>query len=569
MRNTVTTPLVFIASVLSFALTGLASAQPADTVYVNANIHTVDPDKPRAEAMAVRGERIAAVGSRGEVGELIGPRTEVVDLRGMTVLPGLIDGHGHLTGLGAIQLGVIDLAGTTSYDEVIEMIEARAAETPEGEWILGRGWDHESWPEKRLPHHRRLSEAVPNHPVMIGRVDGHADLANAKAMGLAGVDRNTESPPGGEVLVGENGEPTGVFVDNASGLIGRAVPPGARGSTEDLIIAGQQAALEAGLVGVHDMGIQPSGVEVYKRLEAEGVLKLRMDLALSAPFAVRYFEENEPYVGDRVTARAAKLYMDGAMGSRGAWLLEPYSDRQTDSQGEPYTGLALTEPERIEFISRHGLEKGYQIRVHAIGDRANREVLDAFERAAASTGADLRAARFRVEHAQLLSPADIPRFGEMGVIASMQQTHATTDMRWMGDRVGQERLEGAYAWATLSRSGAVIVGGSDFPVERHSPFRGLYAAITRQDERGNPPGGWLPDERMTRDQMLRSFTIDAAFAAFAENQRGSLEPGKLADFIVLDRDPMTIEPIDILGTRVLRTVISGETVYESSIHMGD
>jgi len=545
-----------LAGLVAFALAQPAGAQPAenpaDTVYLNANIHTVDPDNPRAEALAVRGDRIAAVGSRAEVGGLIGPTTEVVDLRGMTVLPGLIDAHAHLTGLGAIQLGVIDLAGTTSYDEVIEIVKARAAETPDGEWILGRGWDHESWPEKRLPHHRRLSEAVPNHPVMLGRVDGHADLANAKAMQLAGVDRGTESPSGGEMLRDEDGEPTGVFVDNASGLVGRAVPPGARGSTEDLILAGQRAALEAGLVNVHDMGIQPSGVEVYKRLEAEGLLKLRMDLAISAPFAVRYFEENEPYVGDRVTVRAAKLYMDGAMGSRGAWLLEPYSDRPTDDRGQPYTGLSVMEPDRVEFISRHGLENGYQIRVHAIGDRANREVLDAFERAAASTGVDLRAARFRIEHAQLVSPADIPRFGEMGVIASMQQTHATTDMRWMG----------AYAWASLARSGAIIAGGSDFPVERHSPFRGLYASITRQDERGSPPGGWLPHERMTRDQMLRSFTIDAAFAAFAENERGSLERGKLADFIVIDRDPMTIEPIRILDTVVLRTVISGETVHE-------
>lgn len=535
---------------------------PADTVYLNGNIHTVDPDNPRAEALAVRGERLAAVGSRAEAGALIGPTTEVIDLRGMTVLPGLIDAHAHLTGLGAIELGVIDLADTTTYDEVIELIEARAAQTPEGEWILGRGWDHESWPEQRLPHHRRLSEAVPNHPVLLGRVDGHADLANAKAMDLAGVDRGTESPPGGEMLRDEEGEPTGVFVDNASGLVARAVPPGARGRTEDLILAGQRAVLAAGLVNVHDMGMQPSGVDVYRRLEAEGLLKLRMDLAISAPFAVRYFEENEPYLGDRVTVRSAKLYMDGAMGSRGAWLLEPYSDRPRDDRGRPYTGLSVMEPERVEFISRHGLENGYQIRVHAIGDRANREVLDAFERAAASAGADLRAARFRIEHAQLVSPEDIPRFAELGVIASMQQTHASSDMRWMGDRVGPDRLEGAYAWGSLARSGAVIAGGSDFPVEKYSPFRGMYAAITRQNERGNPPGGWLPHERMTRAQMLRSFTIDAAFAAFAENERGSLEPGKLADFIVIDRDPMTIEPRRVLDTEVLRTVIAGETVYE-------
>ncbi|MEM0984525.1 MAG: amidohydrolase [Planctomycetota bacterium] len=543
-------------------LTGLAAAQPADTVYLNANIHTVDPDNPRAEAIAVREGRIAAVGSETVVGELIGPTTAVIDLQGMTVLPGLTDAHAHLTGLGAIQLGVIDLAGTATYEEVIALVRARAAQEPEGTWILGRGWDHESWPSKTLPNHEMLSNEVPNHPVVLGRVDGHSNLANKLAMELAGIDRDTANPSGGEVIKDADGEPTGVFIDNAMSFVNRAVPESARARTEDLIIAGQEAALAVGLTGVHDMGSSPGVVEVYKQLEADGALKLRMDLALSAAYAVRYYEENEPYVGDYLTVRAAKLYMDGAMGSRGAWLLEPYTDRPTDNDGNPYTGLAVMDPERVEFISTHALQKGYQIRAHAIGDRGNREALDAFERAAQTTGVDLASARFRVEHAQLLSPADIPRFGRLGVIASMQQTHATSDMRWMADRVGNERVLGGYAWASLARSGAIIAGGSDFPVEHHNPFLGFYASITRQNAQAMPSGGWLPSEKLTRTETLESFTINAAYAAFSEDRRGSLEAGKDADFIVIDRDIMTIEPSGILGTRVLRTVIAGETVFE-------
>ncbi|MEL6328874.1 MAG: amidohydrolase family protein [Planctomycetota bacterium] len=540
----------------------------AEVIYLNANVYTADDGTPRAEAFAVAGGEFVAVGSRAEVEHHRGEYTETVDLRGLTVLPGLIDAHGHLTGLGAIRLGVIDLAGTTSYQQVIDRVVEQAERTPEGEWVLGRGWDHESWPERELPTHDELSAAVPDHPVWLGRVDGHAALANAAAMEAAGVDADTASPEGGEVLKDEDGRPTGVFVDNAEGLVERVVPAGARGRMDDMILAGQQACFEVGLVSVQDMGGSPGGVEVYRRLEREGLLKLRMDLSLSANYAVRYFEENAPQHadasdGERVSVRAAKLYVDGAMGSRGAWLLEPYEDRPVGPGGEPYVGLAVMQPDLIEFISRHGLQRGYQLRVHAIGDRGNREVLDAFERAAASTGEDLAAARFRVEHAQLLDPEDIPRFAEMGVIASMQATHATSDMRWVRDRVGPDRALGAYAWGDLLRSGAVIAGGSDFPVESHNPFLGFYASITRQNSTGWPSGGWYPGQRMTREETLRSMTIDAAFAGFAEDVRGSISEGKRADFIVIDRDVMTVEPAEILDTRVLRTVIDGEEVYRA------
>jgi predicted amidohydrolase YtcJ len=337
------------------------------------------------------------------------------------------------------------------------------------------------------------------------------------------------------------------------------------GSTEDLILKAQEMCLAAGLTGVHDMGVSPAEIAVYQRLEREGRLKLRVYALVAGPYAMKWFQEHEPIVGDRLTVRAAKLYMDGAMGSRGAWLLAPYADRPTGPDGGPYCGLAVSKPELIEAVARHALERGYQICTHAIGDRANREVLDAYERAMRDrAGATSPGPRFRIEHAQLLAPEDIPRFAQLGVIPSMQPTHCTSDMRWVDARVGPQRAAGAYAWASLLRTGARIAGGSDFPVESHNPFLGLYAAVTRQDEQASPPGGWHPDQKMTREEALRAFTLDAAYAAFEEQQRGSLAPGKSADFIVIDRDVMTCEPREILDTKVLRTVIAGQTVFAAN-----
>ena len=549
-----------------------AAATLADpTLYLNANAYTVDAGRPRAEAFAVRDGVFIAVGSEAEArAELIGLGAgsfETVDLQGKTVLPGLIDAHGHLAGLGALRVGVVDLAGTTSYEQVIEIVSERAGETPEGDWIIGRGWDNESWADKSLPTHDALSEAVPDHPVWIGRVDGHAALANRAAMDSADISPETAGPDGGELLRNPDGSLTGVFVDNAESLVERAIPAGARGDPESMVRAAQDACLAAGLTSVHDMGVHPRTAEMYRTLAERGELKLRVHAASPSAFAVRHFEEHEPYRSDRFSFAAVKVYIDGAMGSRGAWLHEPYSDRPLyetgEHAGQPYTGLAVQDPGFIEMVARHALEHGYQVFTHAIGDRGNTEVLDAYERAADSTGRSLAEARFRIEHAQVIAPADIPRFAELGVIASMQPTHCTSDMRWVEQRVGMERASGAYAWASLLRTGAVIAGGSDFPVESHNPFLGFYAAVTRQNAQGSPEGGWRPEECMTRAETLRSMTLDAAYSVFMEDRVGSIEPGKLADFIVIDRDVMTCEPSDILGTRVLRTVVGGETVYES------
>lgn len=322
-----------------------------------------------------------------------------------------------------------------------------------------------------------------------------------------------------------------------------------------------------GLTCVHDMGVSPQEVEMYKRLEGERRLKLRVYALVPSFHAMRYFEERGVYIGDRLVVRGAKAYMDGAMGSRGAWLLEAYADRAVDDAGAAYVGLSVSEPSFIRDLAAHGLEKGYQVCVHAIGDRANREVLDAYRDAwSVAGGVGDASPRFRIEHAQLLHADDIGRLARTarGVIASMQPTHCTSDMRWVEARIGRERARGAYAWSSLLRAGTVIAGGSDFPVESHNPFFGFYAAVTRQDRGGMPEGGWLPEERVTREEALRMFTMGAAYAGFMEGRIGSLSSGKEADFIVVDRDPMTCEVRDLAGARVLRTVIAGETVFEAA-----
>ena len=563
--NSNQTVFAFItAACLALASQPAARAQTV-TIYRNANVHTLS-DPPRAEAIAVIGDSIWAVGTEAHVRAVVrasghGDAAEV-DLGGATVLPGLIDAHGHMVGLGALGSGVMDLRGTTSYDAVIGMVKQRADQLPPGAWVIGRGWDHESWPEKELPHHTRLSEAVPENPVWLARVDGHAGLANAAAMRAAGIDERTVSPQGGEVLRDESGRPTGVFVDAAEELVGRAVPSVLRGSTEELILRAQAMCLEKGLTGVHDAGVSEREIDVYKRLEREGKLKIRVYAMVHGAEAEGYFRADGAYEGERLSVRSAKYYIDGAMGSRGAWLLGPYADRPTGPGGVAYTGLNVIDVSEVEAAARAGRELNYQVCVHAIGDRGNREVLDSIERAFNGDVALMRAARFRVEHAQLLSPSDIPRFGEMGVIASMQPTHCTSDMRWVDARVGTERAKGAYAWASLLRTGATLAFGSDFPVESHDPLLGFFAGVTRQNADMEPSGGWHAEQRLTREECLHAFTAGAAFAGFMEDRVGVLRPGMMADFIALDRDLLTCEPAEVTGARVLLNVISGEAVFD-------
>ncbi|MGE3180118.1 MAG: amidohydrolase [Phycisphaerae bacterium] len=548
-------PAIFIFAAIVCAQ--VATAESTTTFYVNGNIHTMSEAKPHADAMAVRAGRIIAIGTEAEVRQAAGEESEIIDLRGRTVLPGLIDAHGHLLGLGAFGVGKLDLSGAKSFDEVIAAVREKAAAAKQGEWIVGGRWDHESWPDKKLPSHAALSAATPDNPVWITRVDGHAGLANAAAMKLADVDGRSVSPSGGEILKDDVGQPTGIFVDRAMGLIGEKIPAG-QFDTAAMLLKAQEMCFSVGLTGVHVAGVSPEELKIYQSLADSGKLKLRVHVMIDGADAIEYFTANEPRSGEVLNVRACKLYMDGALGSRGAWMLEPYADRATDAERQPYTGLALTPRATMEEIVAAGLRLGFQVCTHAIGDRANREVLDIYE--AALKGPEDADARFRIEHAQILSEADIPRFAQLGVIASMQPTHCTSDMRWVEDRIGSERAAGAYAWRSLKNAGARLALGSDFAVESHNPFLGIYAAVTRQDADGNPPNGWRASERLTREEALAGFSRDAAYASFDEDNRGTLAVGKFADFVVIDRDVMNCPESEIREAKVLATYVGGNCV---------
>jgi predicted amidohydrolase YtcJ len=536
----------------------------ADLILVNGRVYTVDNARPLVSALAVRSGRIVFVGSDAEARVLATPTTQTIDLHGATVFPGFTDAHAHLLGLGD-ELRRVNVAGATSYEEVIDRVKTWAKNVKPGDWILGRGWDQNRWPTKEFPTHEALSRAFPNNPVVLERIDGHADLANAKTMELARITAATPEPSGGRILKLASGAPSGVFIDNAEGLIERAIPPSTRADTGKAILAAIAECNRWGLTGIHDPGESAQTVSIYEELAKAKDLNLRSYVMLSDPgepgsAAARanpYLQrgpQSALYDG-HLWIRAIKLYADGALGSRGAALLAPYSDDSTNS------GLLVSQPAHLEAWAEWALRHGFQVNVHAIGDRGNRNVLDAFETA-------LRAVpkadhRFRIEHAQVVSPQDIPRFAKLGVIPSMQATHQTSDMGWAEARLGTERIRGAYAWRSLLNTGVIIPNGTDFPVEEVNPLLTFHAAVTRQNPSNQPPGGWYPDQRMTREEALQSMTIWPAYAGFQESMLGSLTPGKYADFVVLDRDIMRIPETEILGARVLSTWIGGHPVYEA------
>ncbi len=532
----------------------------ADLIAYNGRIYTVDDSLPNATALASAGGRLVYVGDSAGAMEFRGDVTQLVDLQGNTVIPGMIDAHAHLAGLGAA-LRNVDLVGTESYDSVIARVLGRAAEVPAGTWILGRGWDQNDWPDTRFPSHEALSRAVPDHPVVLTRVDGHATLVNAAAMREAALTSASKNPEGGRIERLPDGSPSGVLVDGAMALVGRVIPPAPREELRASVLAAIAEANRWGLVGVHDAGVGREVIEVYEELAREGNYSLRNYVMIRGTDSTlaHYFERGpqEALHDGRLWIRAIKLSADGALGSRGAALLEPYSDESSHS------GLLLVPPERIREVAVRALQNGFQLNVHAIGDRGNKVVLDAFEQALAEVPATDH--RFRVEHAQILQPDDFPRFAAMNVIPSMQGSHQTSDMYWAEQRVGPERIKGAYAWRTLLNTGVIIPNGSDFPVEHVNPLISFHSSITRQDAKNWPEGGWYPAEKMTRDEALRSMTIWPAYAAFQEAAMGSLQTGKYADFVVLDRDIMSVPDSSLLGTRVLGTFIGGEAVYRDSL----
>jgi predicted amidohydrolase YtcJ len=542
-----------------------AKVQVADLVVRNGNIYTVNDRQPQAQAVAIKGARIIFVGSNGEAQKYLGKGTRVIDLKGKTVVPGMTDAHHHLAGVGFREM-TLNLENTASLEDFLAKVKARVDQAKPGEWVTGRGWIETFWKPPVFPTRSQLDQAAPNNPVILTRADGHASVVNSAALKLAGVDKNTPNPFGGEISKGSDGDPNGMLLDAAQGLVRSHIPSTTAEDAERAIILGVKRDIELGWTQVQDAGGSYAEVELFKKLYGEGKIKLRIYKAVHGPgpSATRLLAGSGAIVGEfdhRFTVRTIKVVSDGALGSRGAALLEPYSDAPNTS------GFLTVKQEELAPMLKLALQNGIQVETHAIGDRANRFILDEYEKAFRAVPPAQRKIpdpRWRVEHAQVVNPADIPRFAKLGVIPSMQPSHAIGDLHFAPSRVGLARLKGAYAWQSFIKSGAVIAGGSDAPVERGEPMIEFYAAVARKDQEGFQGEGWHPEEAVTREQALKMFTIWPAYAAFEETLRGSIELGKLADFTIFSADIMRIPEKEILKTRCLMTVIGGEIVYESN-----
>jgi hypothetical protein len=544
-----------------------AQPEPADLVLRGGRIATLDPSRPEATALAARGGRLVAVGGDQDVAPLVGPATRVVELAGRRAVPGLIESHAHFVGIGQAA-SILKLAPMTSWDEIVEAVAAAARETPEGEWILGRGWHQEKWtrrpsPEVRgFPLHAALSAAAPNHPVALEHASGHATFLNAKALELAGIDAATPDPPGGEILRDAAGAPTGLLNEAASLLayaalerhLARRPPEQQRRDFERLLEMADREVLAKGITSFQDAGETFEAIDRIAAMVEAGRIGVRLWVMVGDTrenLAANLARHRR--VGDKLTVRAIKSYVDGALGSRGAWLLEPYADLPSS------TGLAVTEPAELREIARLALAHDYQHCVHAIGDRGNREVLDIF-RDTLATAPGGKARRWRIEHAQHLNPADVPRFAELGVIASMQGVHCTSDAPFVIARLGEKRArEGAYVWRELVDAGAKVVNGTDAPVEDVDPIPSFYATVTRRLPDGTR---FYPEHTLTRLEALATYTRDAAYAAFEERDKGTLEVGKLADVTVLSTDILTVPEEEILGAKVDYTIVGGAVKFE-------
>lgn len=542
------------------------SRQLADTVIINGIIYTVSEDYPQVEAIAILNGKILALGDNDSILELKGENTKTIDLHGKTMTPGFIDSHAHFMGLGYAQMN-LDLMGVSSYEELVQKVKERVDQLQPGEWIVGRGWHQDKWDSitspivHGFPIHNLLSMASPNNPVYLRHASGHLGLANAKAMEIAGINATSESDEGGDIFKDKNGNPTGIFNETAQGLIGKFIPENDQKQDQQAFEVAMKECLAHGITSFHDAGVNLNTIELYKKNLQEGKMKVRLYAMLDGSdetLLKKYFSQG-PEIGlgnDFLTIRSIKLYSDGALGSRGAWLLEPY----LDMPGE--LGHSTTPLEEINKVCGEALQYGFQVCTHAIGDRANREVLNQYEKAFKSTDCLSSDFRFRIEHAQHLHPDDIPRFHDLGVIAAMQAIHLSSDRPWAIDRLGEQRIvEGAYVWQKLLKSGAVVMNGTDAPVEPVNPIDCFYASVTRKTLKGIPPGGFEPDQKMTREQALRSYTLSAAFGAFEENTKGSIEVGKYADLTVFDQDIMSIPEEDILNTKVVMTIVNGVVAY--------
>ena len=561
-----------VASLL--LLTLIPAPQPVqtvDVVFKNGNVYTANDKAPRAEAIAVKADRIVFVGSNADAEKYLlqAKSMRVVDLKGATVLPGFTDSHQHLSGVGLREM-TLNLEGITSLEDFLAKVKARVDQAKPGEWVTGRGWIETHWKPPVFPTRWDLDKVAPNNPVILGRADGHGAVANSAALKLAGVDKSTPNPFGGEISKDkQSGEPNGMLLDGAQGLVRRKVPPTSSADAERAVVLGSKRNVDLGWTQIQDAGGGYADVEIFKKLYEAGTIKLRIYKAVygPGPSATRLMNEGATIgaYGNRFTLRTIKVVSDGALGSRGAALLDVYSDA-SDTKG-----FLTVKAEELRPMLVDALRKGIQVETHAIGDYANRFVLDEYEAALKAVPATERKVadpRWRIEHAQIVNPADIPRFAKLGIIPSMQPSHAIGDLFFAPSRLGMERLAGAYAWESFIKSGVIVPGGSDAPVERGEPMIEFYAAVARKDQKGFSAEGWHPEEAVSREQALKMFTIWPAYAAFEENLRGTIEVGKLADLTILSADIMKIPFPEILKTRCVMTVINGEIVHESKPQKG-
>lgn len=544
--------------------------EPADLILMNGKIVTVDETLPEAQALAIRGDRIVVCGTNKEIKPFIAQTTKVIDLEGKLAIPGFIDSHGHFSGVGQAKM-TLDLRDAKNWDEIVAIVKEAVQKVQPGEWILGRGWHQEKWDKTPtpqvdgLPYHHELSKVSPDNPVLLTHASGHSSMANAKAMELAGITRKTANPSGGEIVRDAGGNPIGTFRETAQQFLSQALNKFLEGRTPDQIKAeeerqielAQEECLSKGVTSFHDAGVSFDTIDLYKKLAAEGRLGIRLYVMVregTEGLKERLSQYRIIGFGDNhLTVRSIKRAADGALGAHGAWLLEPYSDLLTS------VGLNTSPLDDLREAVRLAIENDFQVCVHAIGDRGNRETLNIFEETfkAYPEKKDLR---WRIEHSQHLHPDDIPRFGQLGVVASMQGIHCTSDGPWVIKRLGEKRAEeGAYVWQKLMKSGAVICNGTDTPVEDVDPIPCFYASVTRKLKDGSI---FYPDQRMSREEALRSYTLNGAYAGFAEDILGSLTPGKLADITILSHDIMTIPEDDILKSEVLYTIVGGKILYQ-------
>ena len=548
-----------VALLLLSGPTTAVATEPPDRVLVNAIVHTMDDARPRAEAVAITGGRITGVGSSRDLLATKGPRTEVLDLNGATVIPGLKESHGHFVGMGLARMS-LNLVGTKSWDEVVARVAEAVKTRPKGSWIVGRGWHEGKWEKnparlvRGFPPHDALTAVSPDNPVYLQRADGHAGFANAAAMALMKIGPTTKAPSGGDIIRDEQGAATGVFVDTAQRLI--QPPPSTEADIREAIRLATEECLSKGITFFDDAGADLRTIALYRELAEKRQLGVRLYPMIGGFEALKRFGPPQPGGPDSfLSIRSLKLSIDGALGSRGAKLLEPY----VDDPGN--TGLWVTDPAVVRAAALYGIQNGFQVNVHAIGDAGNRTVLDAFE-AAFKAHPEKKDVRFRDEHSQILDENDIPRFGRLGVIASIQGIHGSSDLPWASQRLGEARvLEGAYVWQKLKKSGAVLINGTDAPVEDVDPIKSFYASVTRQSEAGVPAGGYQPDQRLTRMEALRSYTKDAYWASFEEANGGVIAPGRWADLTVLSKDIISVPDAEVLKAEVLYTIVNGKIAF--------